>query len=337
MSENRNFCLFAEPINTKRVLWEVTNTCNLTCKHCCTSAIPGSDPSELTTKEVERALREMREFGVTEVAFSGGEPFARRDFLHVLRTADSLGMSISIATNGTLLSQKALATLRDLNIRKIHVSLDSHVKVDFNFFRGNNLYDRVLAGIGALRDFGIYVRVGTVVWSRNLSQIHELAQFLCERSVDELILAKLISVGRLADHRQLEVDEEAFDAFVRRDFRDLQRQYAGKLKISLNRSDTFVDSGKLCIGGNVMFHVDSKGRLAPCSWSKKMANDYTTVATLRNRSFGQLVADQRIQNWNSMVASRHAEYGAGCPAVCKQAHGRFESRDPQLIARAPTG
>ena len=82
---NKEFCLFK--IDKKRVIWEVTKYCNYQCKHCCASANIVDTKDELNTKQCKDILRELKNFGVEEIYFSGGEPFSRNDILDILQTA----------------------------------------------------------------------------------------------------------------------------------------------------------------------------------------------------------------------------------------------------------
>jgi len=64
------------------LIWEVTQACELACKHCRVEACPGRHPDELTTAEGKRLLEEAREFGDGQlVVLSGGDPLYREDTL----------------------------------------------------------------------------------------------------------------------------------------------------------------------------------------------------------------------------------------------------------------
>ena len=82
---NKEFCLFK--VDKKRVIWEVTKYCNYQCKHCCASADLVDTKDELDTKKCKEVLKQLKDFGVEEIYFSGGEPFSRNDILEILKTA----------------------------------------------------------------------------------------------------------------------------------------------------------------------------------------------------------------------------------------------------------
>src|ERR1700694_4619237 len=69
---------------------EITNRCPLTCSHCYNN-LPMNDlaarRAELTTEEHKRLLDELSDLGCLWLLYSGGEIFARRDFLEIYEYA----------------------------------------------------------------------------------------------------------------------------------------------------------------------------------------------------------------------------------------------------------
>ena len=102
---------------------EVTRRCPLACSHCYNN-LPLADPearsSELTTQEHCRILDQLADAGCLWLLFTGGEIFARPDFLEIYRHAKRAGFLITLFTNGTLLTPRiadALTEWRPLRSR----------------------------------------------------------------------------------------------------------------------------------------------------------------------------------------------------------------------------
>ena len=55
-------------------------------------------------EEYKRLLDELHDMGTFWLLFSGGEPFARKDFLDIYTYAKNKGFLITIFTNGTVLT-----------------------------------------------------------------------------------------------------------------------------------------------------------------------------------------------------------------------------------------
>jgi MoaA/NifB/PqqE/SkfB family radical SAM enzyme len=107
-------------------VWEVTNACNLKCKQCHASS--GKPlPDELTTEEGKRLLDSI--VAVSEfrmLALGGGEPLVRPDIVELVAYARSLGLEISIATNGTLLTAELAREFKKLGVANIAVGLNAN-------------------------------------------------------------------------------------------------------------------------------------------------------------------------------------------------------------------
>ena len=106
------------------VVWNVTKQCNLKCLHCYAKATAGAAPDELGHAEGLALLRDLKEFGVPVVLFSGGEPLMRPDLPALVAFTVAQGMRAVISTNGTLIDRERARELRDLGLSYVGISLD---------------------------------------------------------------------------------------------------------------------------------------------------------------------------------------------------------------------
>ena len=187
---NKEFCLFQ--VDKKRAIWEVTKFCNYKCKHCCALAEKISTENELKYDDFARNLDEMKEYGIEEIYFSGGEPFSRKDILQILRKARENNINCNISTNGSLITENIAKELKNLNINKVHISLDHYIPEKFNYFRGGNYFDSTIRGIKLLKANDIYVRIGVVIWKENVDEIEEMIKYLTTLNVNEVCFNWLI-------------------------------------------------------------------------------------------------------------------------------------------------
>ena len=88
---------------------EVTRRCPLTCLHCYNN-LPMNDGEargrELDYDEHCRLLDELADAGCLWLLYTGGEIFARRDFLDIYTYAKKKGFIITLFTNGTLVTER---------------------------------------------------------------------------------------------------------------------------------------------------------------------------------------------------------------------------------------
>jgi len=88
---------------------EVTRRCNLRCVHCYNNLPLGDDEareSELTYEEHCRILDDISEAGCLWILYTGGEPFAREDFLNIYTYARKKRLLLTVFTNGTLITPR---------------------------------------------------------------------------------------------------------------------------------------------------------------------------------------------------------------------------------------
>jgi len=79
--EKYGICIPFIPAAPFEIVWNITYSCNLKCKHCYENA--GFHRPELTTEQVYTVidiLSEIAGFGLPALSFSGGEPLLRKDF-----------------------------------------------------------------------------------------------------------------------------------------------------------------------------------------------------------------------------------------------------------------
>ncbi len=129
------------------VVWNFTYTCNLRCKHCYSES-GNVSKLELSTEEAMKVVDQIADFGVTSLAFSGGEPLMRKDFFEVARHAVDAGLYVSLATNGTLLNEDNVRKLKEVGLHYVEVSLDGADAKTHDFFRGKTgAFNQTLQGL----------------------------------------------------------------------------------------------------------------------------------------------------------------------------------------------
>ncbi|MGW7293668.1 GTP 3',8-cyclase MoaA [Streptomyces xiamenensis] len=146
----------------------LTDRCNLRCTYCMPEEglrwLP--KPELLTDDEIVRLVTvAVRELGVTEVRFTGGEPLLRPGLVSIVERCAALAPRprLSVTTNGIGLERVAGA-LRAAGLDRVNVSLDT---LDADTFRTLTRRDRhadVLRGLAAARAAGLDpVKVNTVL------------------------------------------------------------------------------------------------------------------------------------------------------------------------------
>jgi len=137
----------------------LTDRCNLRCTYCMPAEgldwMPLDD--QLSDDEVVRLIGvAVRELGVREVRFTGGEPLVRRGLVDIVRQVRALdaGVEMSITTNALGLARTAGA-LADAGLDRVNVSLDTVRADTFHEITRRDRLDDVIAGLAAAEAAGL--------------------------------------------------------------------------------------------------------------------------------------------------------------------------------------
>ena len=146
----------------------LTDRCNLRCTYCMPAeGLPWMPRAEqLTDDELVRLITiAVRDLGVHELRFTGGEPLLRRGLEDVIAASAALTPrpDISLTTNGVGLARRA-AGLAAAGVNRLNVSLDTLRPDRFAEITRRDRLTDVLAGMEAARDAGLSpVKINTVL------------------------------------------------------------------------------------------------------------------------------------------------------------------------------
>src|SRR5262245_9375536 len=85
------------------IIWETTQACDLSCRHCRAEAQPLHDPFALNTADAKKLIQQAESFGrpYPIFIFTGGDPFKRADLFELIQYASNLGLPIGVSPSGT--------------------------------------------------------------------------------------------------------------------------------------------------------------------------------------------------------------------------------------------
>jgi len=181
------------------VVWNFTYNCNLKCKHCYSDS-GNISKMELSTEEAMKVVDQIADFGVTSLAFSGGEPLMRKDFFEVARHAVDAGLYVSLATNGTLLTEENVRKLKEIGLHYVEVSLDGANAKTHDFFRGKKgAFDQTLQGLKNCMDKKICTCIAITATKNNLKEIPSVLEMAENMGINRFTLFNFVPTGRGKD------------------------------------------------------------------------------------------------------------------------------------------
>ncbi|MGO4908073.1 heme d1 biosynthesis radical SAM protein NirJ [Pseudorhodobacter sp. W20_MBD10_FR17] len=183
------------------VIWNLTRTCNLKCRHCYTTSADAPFPGELTTEQALGVLDDLKGFGIPALILSGGEPLSRFDFFTLAERAKALNFRhLSLSTNGTRIAEN-IDRIDALGFDYVGISIDG-IGATNDWFRGvDGAFDQAIAGVRACKSRGVKVGLRYTITEQNGHHLGEMLD-LCEaEGVDKFYLSHLVYAGRGDKHR----------------------------------------------------------------------------------------------------------------------------------------
>lgn len=178
----------------------VTKRCNLACAHCYLDAdtLKNGQADELSVAEVNTVLDEVVSRGKnTMVVLTGGEPLARSDLEEMIRYGANLGLAMVVGSNGTLLTQRRVASLQSAGALGIGISVDSLKPERHDAFRGvDGSWKKTYQGIQHCREQGLSFQIHFSVSKNNYTELNDIIRFSHENGARVLNLFFLICTGR---------------------------------------------------------------------------------------------------------------------------------------------
>ena len=160
---------------------EVTRRCPLECLHCYNNLPMGDVEArrrELSKEEHVRLLDELAEMGCFWLLYTGGEIFARKDFLEIYTHAKKKGFLITLFTNATAISEQIASYLAEWPPFAIEVTLYGRTRETYEALTAvAGSYDRCLRGIRLLKQRHLPLKLKTVATSINKHEVMAMRQF----------------------------------------------------------------------------------------------------------------------------------------------------------------
>ena len=160
---------------------EVSRRCPLECLHCYNN-LPMGDldarQRELTKEEHFRLLDELADMGCFWILYTGGEIFARNDFLEIYTYAKKKGFLITLFTNGTIVTDAIADYLSEWPPFAIEITLYGRTRETYEALTGiPGSFARCLRGIDLLKSRGLPLKLKTVATSINKHEVIAMRQF----------------------------------------------------------------------------------------------------------------------------------------------------------------
>lgn len=243
------------------VIIELLTKCNLRCEHC---YLPNYKNKGMDIIKMRSLLTELRQLGVVNVSFTGGEILLHDDLFKLIEIARSLHMRVFLLSNGTLLDDDKAERLSKLYISEFSTTIFSlQPDIHDSITKAHGSLERLLKNLQLLKEHNIRVQVKMPIMQSNALCIDEIREY-CEQNEFKFFASPII-------YSKINGDESPKCLRVDRD----------NLRVAINNIDglnnrknkliheTDVPCGALFYS----FSIDSNGDVFPCnSFPYKVGN-----------------------------------------------------------------
>jgi len=310
---------------------EVTHRCPQRCVHCYNNLKMSHKRALLTELNYEehcRILDEITEAGCLWLLYTGGEIFARSDFLDIYTYAKQKGLLITLFTSGLLLDEKAADHLMQWRPFSIEITLYGRTETTHEqVTRTAGSFERTMRAIRLLKERSLPLKLKTIAMTLNRHELWDLKRFAEEDlglnfRFDAMINPRIdcspapLSL-RLSPQEIVDLDRK--DPSRMAEWKKFADEYNGPVHPPDKHDEIYH-----CGAGISAFDVDPYGRLRLCGLLPDAGWN------LRSGSFEQgweVLAKARQAKAGRLTKCTDCEIKAMC-GMCP-ANGKLENQDAE--------
>ncbi|KKP68348.1 MAG: Radical SAM domain protein [Candidatus Moranbacteria bacterium GW2011_GWE1_35_17] len=260
---------------------EITGRCNMHCQHCRAAHEVRKD---MPIDQIIKIIRFARRFSPNykEIVVSGGEPLIHHDFFNVLEAVRRNGGEfVTLTTNGSLLTEKHLSFIRDLEFQRfiLSVSLDSlDAGIHDNFRSFPGAFEKALRSVKMIVEADIpnvMTSVRTTLRPEQIGEMEDIVDFVFSLGVKRSSLSPIHPSGRSIERPDLWMSKEQKKKFMENLYRlkgkypNFQVSTSDPLKCLFRGYHDVGGENELvfdgCSAAAVTFNVGADGTMTPCA------------------------------------------------------------------------
>lgn len=338
----------------RMIAWEVTRSCNLNCLHCRAAASRGPYEGELSTKKCFDLLNEIALMGKPVVILTGGEPLLRNDIFDIASYGTYKKLRMVMATNGTLVDEKAARNMIASGIKRVSISIDGRDAASHDALRGQpGAFDGALSGIEVLKNAGMEFQINTTVTTANLHQLKDILDMAVNIGAAAHHIFLLVPTGRGRDLAEKTITAADYEKTLHW-FHEASRDIKIELKATCaphyfrikrqNRiaasecqkekmEGRFHESKRGCLGGISFCFISHLGQVQPCGYLE------IDCGNVLRRSFADIWYSSKVfQDLRDYSRYKgkcgHCEFikvCGGCRARAYEATGDYLTEEPLCL------
>lgn len=256
----------------KRLQIELTNTCNLNCKHCYKSA--SNKNVNMLSENIYYELLRYISNKVKTMAFTGGEPLLHPSFRQYVFNASKQCERLELNTNGTLIYKIDIDIIKLFN--EISITLYGIDEDSYSSFCGvRSAFQMLNRSCQYLKENKINFLVNILVNEDILKELEQYVYTAIKIGAQRIRIGTISKIGRAVKNINLDkINTLEFERKVYRKVRELEEKYRESICFDIwqrevyhrreKRIPIYLNSCLSCNAGNMNWAMNEKGEFKPC-------------------------------------------------------------------------
>ena len=325
----------------RKALLQITEKCNLKCKHCFIDS--STEGKTISLYDIENVIwPQLKALNVISLTVTGGEPFVHPDIEGVVKFLSKVVDSVTICTNATIITEKQMKLFSSLGNIKFNISLDSFSKNGYESFREGGNLDKVISNIKLASHYNLLN--GILVTPNQYSQVDEYKDLI---KFSKTIGAKYVLMNPIAKLGRGENTANCLN-FTDGNLKTLSK-YIETIHDSIEVIQVrFPDNKKpllKCEASDIIY-VFSNGDVTVCPYLIFAAKSQLSKYRPEDFIIGNLYSNNNLQmtidnydiykkysignNHKCHLCSHNSVCGKGCPAAIVASGGVIGSIDTEM-------
>lgn len=258
------------PSATLRIV--LTTDCNYDCIYCFAEGEQDKKHRILDFHDLESVLKVAKEFGITNIKLTGGEPLCYPYLEELLELLEDMFPYVDMTTNASLLNGKQIDILNKYCVSALTISLNSMKPSRYSLLSRRTKYEEVMKNINtAIGHFKGNIRINSVVFDDGdcIQDYFDIIEF-CYKShlglriiepskVEQLQLTE----GKENFHQLLQILKERATYIIASDCESVEYLFYDKWYITVMHS---LCDNRLCetCAKYMYLRITSSMKLKPC-------------------------------------------------------------------------
>ena len=258
---------------------QLTNKCNLRCKHCCVEAGESTDMNtELSTNEIERIFDKVIRWKPRNIMLSGGEPMYRKDFKELLEyLRKNYGGKIVLSTNALLINENNVRWLVEW-CDAFEISIDGVDEETCSLVRGKGVFHKVCDRVRLIKKYTDKPISLSMVFSDKNDYLVPQFKELNKKMGTEAVCRAFVPRGRGGANKSLFSSKDDNDVYINSEF-----------LLSENKNPFGITT---CTAGTRELFIRCDGLIQPCP--SFMEKEYSLGNILEIDNISEIIEDNSI-------------------------------------------